>query len=580
MIQLTIDGLPIQVEEGTTILEAADKLNIYIPTLCHHPDQEVKANCRICLVENEGMHTLIPACSYPAAEGMVIHTHSPKVRKARLHILELILARHAQDCLHCRRSGTCELQEVTEAMHFVRTPRYPYRARSDAYDTTSPSIVRNASKCIACGRCAYACNEIQTVHAISKIDRGFEVKYVPPYDRPLGESVCTNCGQCVQACPTGALTIHDDTENFWSAIGTGKLIVGQVAPSIRANLAEALGEDPGTLSTGRLVTAMKRLGFDLVFDTNFTADLTIMEEGTELLGRLENNGTLPMITSCSPGWIKFCETYYPDMLENLSTCKSPQQMFGALIKTYYADKIGKKPVDILSISIMPCTAKKYEAKRPELGRDGYQDIDVVLTIQELARMIRSAGIDFSSLPESEFDAPFGLGSGAGTIFGATGGVMEAALRTVYEVVTGESLENIEFEAVRGMEGIKEAVINVGDLPVKVAVVHGLGNARKLMDAVKEGRADYHFIEIMACPGGCVGGGGNAIRKGEKMRSRKQKMAPRFEAVYEEDKRLPVRKSHENSSVKALYEEFLGKPNGHKSHELLHTTYTDRSNLLQ
>lgn len=573
MINLIINDMPIQVEEGTTILEAASRLNIHIPTLCHHPDQEVKAQCRMCLVECEGMQTLIPSCAYPASEGMSIRTHSPQVRKARMHILELILARHAQDCLHCKRSGSCELQAVSEEMHFVKTPRYPYRARSNAVDESSPSIVRNATKCIACGRCEYVCNEVQTVHAISKVNRGFEVNFVPAYDRPLGESVCVGCGQCVQVCPTGALTIRDDTDLVWDAIGTEKTIVAQVAPSVRVNLAEALGEEPGTLSTGRLVTAMKRIGFDTVFDTDFTADLTIMEEGTELLGRLKNGGALPMITSCSPGWIKFCETYYPDMLSNLSTCKSPQGMFGALIKTYYADKLGKKPQDILSVSIMPCTAKKYEAKRPELGRDGYQDVDVVITVQELARMIRAAGIDFASLPETPFDNPFGLGSGAGEIFGATGGVMEAALRTVYEVVTGETLEDIDFVQVRGFEGIKEAEIQVGGIAVKVAVAHGLGNARKLMDAVRERKVDYHFIEIMACPGGCIGGGGNFLKNWKKMK-------PRLEAVYREDRNLPLRKSHENPAVRALYEEFLGEPNGHRSHELLHTGYTDRSGLLR
>ncbi|MCC8123219.1 MAG: [FeFe] hydrogenase, group A [Oscillospiraceae bacterium] len=574
MIHLTIDGLPVAVAEGTTVLQAAQQLGISIPTLCHHPDQAVKANCRICVVENEGQATLIPSCASPVVEGMKIFTHSPKVRKVRRHILELILARHAQDCLHCKRSGSCELQKVSEDMHFVDPPRYPYHPRSNELDDySSPSIVRTASKCIACGRCEYVCSDIQEVHAIAKTNRGFDVNFGTAYNRSLGDSVCINCGQCVQACPTGALTIRDDTERFWSTIGTGKLIVAQVAPSVRINIAEAIGEDPGTISTGRLVTAMKRIGFDLVFDTNFSADLTIMEEGTELLGRLQNGGTLPMVTSCSPGWIKFCETYYADLLPNLSTCKSPQGMFGALIKTYYADKIGKKPDEIFSVSIMPCTAKKYEATRPELGRDGYQDVDLVITVQELARMIRSAGIDFKNLPESDFDQPFGLGSGAGTIFGVTGGVMEAALRTVYEVVTGQTLENIELEAVRGYEGVKEATIQVGDLPVKVAIAHGLGNARKLMDAVREGKADYHFIEIMACPGGCIGGGGNSIKDWKKM-------GDRYDAIYREDRRLPVRKSHENKEVQELYKEFLGEPNGHRSHELLHTVYTDRSVLLR
>ena len=573
MIHLTIDGLPVSVKEGSTILDAARELDIHIPTLCYHPDQNVKANCRICLVEIEGVKLLAPACSYPVSNNMVIHTHSPKVRRARRNILELILARHAQDCLHCERSGTCELQAVAEEMHFTKIPRYPFVVRSDERDESSPSILRNSAKCIACGRCVYACSEIQTVHALSKVNRGFELQFRPAYGRPLAESLCINCGQCVQACPTGALTIHDDTQKVWHTFADkSKLVIAQVAPAVRITLAEALGEEPGSISTGRLVTAMKRVGFHQVFDTDFTADLTIMEEGTELLGRLNNGGVLPMITSCSPGWIKFCETFYPEFLPNLSTCKSPQAMFGALLKTYYAEKISKKPEDILSVSVMPCTAKKYEARRPELGRDGYQDVDVVITVQELARMIRSAGIQFNSLPDTEFDAPFGLGTGAGEIFGATGGVMEAALRTVYEIVTGKTLEKVDFKQLRGFDGIKEANVDLGDITVKVAGAHGLGNARKLMDLIKSGEAQYHFVEVMACPGGCIGGGGNPVKNW-------RKMEPRLEAVYRLDESMPLRKSHENKAVNALYEEFLGEPNGHKSHELLHTAYVDRSGLL-
>ena len=573
MINLTIDGMPVQVDDGATIMDAATKLNIYIPTLCYHPDQDVKANCRICVVELVGQRRLVPACSHPAEEGMDVRTHSPKVQRTRRNVLELILARHAQDCLHCDRSGTCELQTVSEELHFVHTPRYPYAPRLNVKDESSASIVRDAHKCIVCGRCRYACSDIQSVHALAKADRGFKVTFAPAYNRPLGDSVCITCGQCVQACPTGALTIRDDTQKVWRAMDKPeKLLVAQVAPAVRITLAEALGEAPGTISTGRLVTALKRVGFHQVFDTDFTADLTIMEEGTELLHRLNNGGKLPMITSCSPGWIKFCETYYPDLIPNLSTCKSPQQMFGALLKTYYAEKIGKAPQDIFSVSIMPCTAKKFEAARPEMGRYGLRDTDAVITVQELARMIRSSGISFSLLPESEFDLPFGIGTGAGEIFGATGGVMEAALRTVYEVVTGETLEHIEFTGVRGFAGIKEAVVAVGDLNVKVAVAHGLGNARKLMDRIRAGEADYHFIEVMACPGGCIGGGGNPIKNWKKMDKR-------LGAVYVEDGSLQIRKSHENPAVTALYEEYLGSPNGHRSHDLLHTTYTDRSYLL-
>ncbi len=573
MIRLTIDGLPVEVEEGSTLMEAAKKLDIHIPTLCFHPDQDVKANCRICLVELEGNKLLVPACSYPAENGMSIRTHSPKVRRARRNILELILARHAQDCLHCDRSGTCELQAVAEEMHFVKIPRYPYVARSDESDNSSPSIVRNAAKCINCGRCEYACNQVQTVHALSKVGRGFEVQFRPAYGRTLAESICVNCGQCVQACPTGALTIRDDTQVVWHAFAVPeKLVVAQVAPAVRITLAEALGEPPGSISTGRMVSAMKRVGFHKVFDTDFTADLTIMEEGTELLGRIKSGGVLPMVTSCCPAWIKFCETFYPDLLPNLSTCKSPQQMFGALLKTYYAEKTGKKPEDILSVSVMPCTAKKFEETRPELGRNGMRDVDAVVTAQELARMIRSAGIRFDTLPDTPFDAPFGLGTGAGEIFGSTGGVMEAALRTVYEVVTGKPLENLDIKAVRGLEGVKEASVEMNGMSVKVAVTNGLSNARKIMDLVRAGKADYHFIEIMACPGGCIGGGGNPIKNNAKMK-------PRLDAVYRLDRELPLRKSHENPAVKALYEEYLGEPNGHRSHALLHTGYVNRSGLL-
>ena len=572
MINLTINGQRIAAEEGSTILEAAKKLHIKIPTLCYHPDQAVKANCRICVVEVKGQRTLVPACGYPVSEGMEVETHSPLVRKVRKNILELILSHHPQDCLKCSRCGTCELQEIAYDLGFHQEPRYDHDVRGMGIDDSSPSILRDPAKCIACGRCEYACSEIQTVHALTKEHRSYESVITTAYNKPLAETVCVNCGQCVQACPVGALTVHEEEDVVWDVIEKGgKEVVAQVAPAARVTLAEALGEDPGVVSTGRLVTALKQMGFHKVFDTNFTADLTIMEEGTELLGRLENHGVLPMITSCSPGWIKFCETFYPELIPNLSSCKSPQAMFGALLKTYYADKIGKKPEDIYSVSIMPCTAKKFEAKRPELGRDGYADIDIVLTVQELARMIRSHGIDFENLEETPFDDPFGLGSGAGEIFGATGGVMEAALRTVYEIVTEKPLASLDFHEVRGFEGIKTATVQMGDTAVNVAIAHGLGNARKLMDAVKEGKARYHFIEVMACPGGCIGGGGNPVKNWKKMEHRVQ-------AVYDTDLHLPLRKSHENPAVKQLYHDFLGKPNSTTAHRLLHTHYRDLSAL--
>jgi iron-only hydrogenase group A len=574
MAKLTIDGQSVEVKDGATILDAAKVLNIKIPTLCYHPDQAVKANCRICVVEVEGQRLLVPSCSYPVSDGMVVKTNTARVRKARMNILELIFSHHSKNCLECDRNGNCELQTIAADMHFNRDLRYPLELRGNGKDMSSPSITRDPSKCIVCNRCVVACNEVQTVFALNKENRGFKSVVTPVFGKSLIDTVCISCGQCVQACPVGALVVHDDREPVWKMIeGNEKEVVAQIAPAVRITIAEALGEDPGVVSTGRLVTAMKRVGFDKVFDTNVTADLTIMEEGTEFITRVTTGGTLPMITSCSPGWINFCETYYPELLDNLSSCKSPQGMFGALIKTFYAQKTGKDPQDIYSVSIMPCTAKKFEAKRPELATNGNPDIDAVLTVQELARMIEQCGISFKDLPETDFDDPFGLGSGAGVIFGATGGVMEAALRSVYEIITKEELQDINFTAVRGFEGVKEATIPVGDLIVKVAVAHGTGNARKLMDAVRDGKAEYHFIEIMACPGGCIGGGGNPIKNWAKMQLR-------FDAVYQADIDLPIRKSHKNPVVSELYKDFLGEPNSHKSHELLHTTYSDRSYLLK
>ncbi|MEG1496977.1 MAG: NADH-dependent [FeFe] hydrogenase, group A6 [Clostridiales bacterium] len=573
MVKLTIDGQTVEVEKNTTILEAARALHIKIPTLCYHPDQGVKANCRICVVEVEGERVLVPSCAFPVREGMVVKTTSPRVRRARKNILELIFAHHSKECLSCDKSGTCELQNIARELHFDYEIRYPTVVREATKDISSPSIVRNHSKCINCNRCITVCNEVQTVSALARERRGFETVVTPAYGKQLAETVCINCGQCVQMCPVGALVVHDDRDKVWDMIDSHKEVVAQVAPAVRITLGEALGLEPGVVTTGKVVTAMKRLGFDKVFDTDFTADLTIMEEGTELISRIKNGGALPMITSCSPGWIKFCETFYPDLLPHLSSCKSPQGMFGALIKTYYAKQQNKEPEDIYSVSVMPCTAKKFEAKRPELGRDGYQDIDAVLTVQELARMIDYAGISFKDLPETEFDSPFGLGSGAGEIFGVTGGVMEAALRTVYAVLTGAELENIDIKAVRGFEGVKEATVQVGDIPVKVAVAHGMGNARKLLEAIREGKADYHFIEVMTCPGGCIGGGGNPLKNWKKMDYR-------LDAVYKTDLNLPVRLSHQNKEVAMLYKDYLGEPNGYLSHELLHTHYVDRSNIVK
>ena len=574
MINLVIDGIPVSVEEGTTILEAARQIHIDIPTLCYHEDQEVKAACRICVVEVNGAEVLQPACATMVTEGMDVKTASPRVIRTRRNLLELIFARHPQNCLSCNKNGQCQLQKI--AADLGRQPhkvRYVYDPRRLAADRSSPSITREPAKCVLCRRCIEMCARVQQVGVISLENRGYRTNVVPIFGQKLADTACVNCGQCYQVCPTGAITIHDDTWRVYEEYDEGKDLVVQVAPSVRINLAECLGAEPGTVSTGRMVTALKRLGFKKVLDADFTADLTIMEEGTELLNRLQNGGTLPMITSCCPAWVKFCETFYPAQRGHLSSCKSPQQMFGALIKTWCAEKMGLDPANICSVSVMPCTAKKYELTRPEMRDSGHRDVDISITVQELANMIKAAGIAFDKLEETPFDSPTGTGSGAGLIFGATGGVMEAALRTVYEIVTGQPLEKLEFESVRGLEGVREASVELNGQTVRLCVAHGLGNARKVMERVKAGTAPWDFIEIMACPGGCVGGGGNAPRSWEKIKAR-------AEAVYEAETKLPLRKSHENPQVQQLYREFLGEPNSEKAHHLLHTEYIDRSDLLR
>ncbi len=573
MINLTIDGCPVCVPEGTSILEAAKTVNIKIPTLCYHEDQAVKAACRICVVEVNGGKNLQAACSTPVGEGMVVKTSSPRVIHYRRNILALILARHPMECLTCQRNETCELRQIAAQLGVQHESHdYLHDPRDLPKDCSSPSIVRDPAKCIVCGRCIAACSQIQGLDIISKENRGYRTNIVLPYGRALADTTCVNCGQCYQVCPTGAITIHDDTWRIYEAYDQGKDLVVQIAPSVRVNLAECLGEAPGTVSTGRIVTALHRLGFTRVLDADFAADLTIMEEGTELLGRIQNGGVMPMITSCCPAWIKYCETYYPDQTDHLSTCKSPQQMFGPLIKTWCAEKMGLKPENIFSVSVMPCTAKKFEVARPEMNASGYRDVDTSITVQELANMIKTAGIDFSKLEETPFDSPTGLGSGAGLIFGATGGVMEAALRTVYEVVTGKPLEKLEFESVRGFDGIKEASVDLNGTVVRVCIAHTLANAKIVMDQVRAGTAPYDFIEIMACPGGCISGGGNAPRTWTKVQAR-------ADAIYAEEKRLPVRKSHESPEIKQVYSEYLGEPNSELCHHLLHTTYSDRGDLL-
>lgn len=573
LINLTIDGEKIEVPEGTTILQAASLLNVHIPTLCYHEDQAVKAVCRICVVEVEGQRLLPAACSTPVSEGMVVKTASPKVIAARKNIMELILARHPQDCLNCSKNGSCELQKIARNLNMTRPNRYEQDIRSARFDDSSPSIVRDMRKCILCNRCVEVCSGKQGVMVMAKENRGFDTVIVPPYGKKLVDTSCVNCGQCVQVCPVGAISINDDTEKVYSQIEAGKTMVVQIAPSVRITLAESLGYAPGTVTTGKIVHALHKIGFKWVFDSDFSADLTIMEEGTEFLNRLNNGGTLPLITSCCPAWVKYCETYAYDELEHLSSAKSPQQMFGAVIKTYFAKKENIDPADICSVSVMPCTAKKFECKRPEFNDSGYQDVDISITVVELAKMIRTAGIDFDDLDDHPFDSPFGLGSGAGQIFGSTGGVMEAALRTVSEVVTGKPLQKLEFEAVRGLDSVREAELTLNGQTLKVAIVHGLSNVKPLLEQIQEGTSPYHFIEVMACEGGCIGGGGNEPKTRKKVRERQR-------AIYEEDKKLPLRKSHENPYVKALYEDYLKEPLSAEAHRLLHTKYYSRRDLLR
>ncbi len=570
MINLTIDGREVQVETGSTILEAAQAAGINIPTLCHHPELRPEGACRVCVVEVENARTLLASCVHPAADGMVVKTNSPRVRQARRTIVELMLANHPSDCLICERNNNCELQRIAHDLG-IREIRYSGEKRSWEKDTSSPSLVRDPEKCILCGRCVRVCNEVQSVGTLNYNYRGFDTLVAPAYDRGLADAACVFCGQCSVVCPTGAIVEKSYVDEVWNALADPeKHVIVQTAPAVRVAIGEEFGLAPGSVSTGKLVAGLRRLGFDAVFDTDFAADLTIMEEGHELIHRLQTGGTLPLITSCSPGWIKFIEHNFPQLLPHLSTCKSPQQMFGAVAKTYYADKIGLPPEKIYVVSIMPCTAKKFEAQRPEMGRNGIPDVDAVLTTRELGKMMKEAGIDFTRLPDEEYDDPLGISTGAGVIFGATGGVMEAALRTAVEVITKKELADINFTQVRGLEGVKEATIDVDGLQLKVAVAHGLANARKLMEKLAAGEADYHFIEIMACPGGCIGGGGQPFPVDREVRQ------ARINGIYRADESLPLRKSHENPAVQQLYKEFLGEPLGEKSHELLHTTYTPRN----
>lgn len=576
MVNITIDNRKIQVPKNYTILEAARFANIEIPTLCFLKDINEIGACRMCVVEIKGARSLQAACVYPVSEGLEIYTQSPTVREARKVTLELILSNHDKKCLTCVRSKNCELQTLAEELN-IKDIRFEGETSKLPLDDFSPSVVRDPNKCVLCRRCVSMCKNVQQVSVIDTNERGFKSIVSSAFNKSLNEVPCTMCGQCINVCPVGALREKDDTDKVWSALANPDLhVVVQTAPAVRVAIGEEFGMPIGSRATSNMVAALRRLGFSKVFDTDTAADLTIMEEGTELLNRIKNGGKLPLITSCSPGWIKFCEHNYPEFLDNLSSCKSPHEMFGAVLKSYYAEKEGIDPSKIFVVSVMPCTAKKFEAKRPEMNSTGYPDVDVVITTRELARMIKEAGIDFANVSDEHFDDPMGDASGAGVIFGATGGVMEAALRTVAEILSGKSIDDIEYEQVRGVEGIKEASVQAGDLTIKAAVAHGLGNARKLLDKIKAGEADYHFIEIMACPGGCVNGGGQPIQP-SKVRSWTDLRTERAKAIYQEDRELPIRKSHENPKVKALYEEYFGEPGSHKSHELLHTHYMKREN---
>ena len=574
MIPLTIDGARVEVPAGTTVLEASRLAGVKIPTLCYLKDINQSGSCRMCVVDT-GARAFQAACVLPVTKDMVVKTNTPELREARKTILQLILSNHDKKCLTCVRSQNCELQKLCRDLGVENGDEYAGAMNQYDIDDVSPSIVRDNNKCVVCRRCVAACEKVQEVGVIGATNRGFKTAIASPWDMHLSEMACINCGQCITVCPVGALHEKDDTDQVWKYLADKtKHVVVQPAPAVRAALGEEFGLPMGTRVTGKMVAALRRLGFDKVFDTDFAADLTIMEEGTELVDRITNNGVLPMITSCSPGWIKFCEHYYPEFLPNLSTCKSPHEMEGAMVKSYYAEKAGIDPKDIIVVSVMPCTAKKYEAKRPELTNGGYPDVDVVITTRELARMIKEANINFNKLPDEDFDDLLGESSGASVIFGATGGVMEAALRTAYTLITGDELKDVNFTAVRGVDGIKEATVKIGDLDVSVAVASSTSMAKKLLESIKNGEKKYAFIEVMGCPGGCVNGGGQPIVDAN-TRAEVDIRTERAKALYNEDADKRIRKSHENPMIKKIYADYLEKPNSHKAHKLLHTHYTAR-----
>ena len=571
MVNLKIDNIPVSVPAGTSVLEAARSAGIKIPSLCFLKDINEIGACRICVVEVKGAKSLVASCVYPVSEGMEVFTNTEKVRHSRQLTLELILSNHRMDCLTCSRSGRCELQDLARDLG-IDAVRYAADNLPPQIEDSAPHLIRDNSKCILCRRCTAVCRKTQEVGVIGCNDRGFATHVGCAFDRDLNEVDCVSCGQCIVACPTGALQEKDDTAKVWAALNdpTKHVVVGP-APSIRVTLGECFGMPIGTNVEGKMVTALRRLGFDKVFDVDNAADFTIMEEGTEFLHRLQEGGTLPLITSCSPGWIRFCEQHYPDMVPNLSSCKSPQQMFGTLVKTYYAEKMGINPRDIFVVSIMPCTAKKYEVRREEMRQHGWLPVDVSLTTRELGRMITRAGLLFQNLPDGEFDEMLGVSTGAATIFGASGGVMGAALRTAVEIVTKGEMKPLEFTEVRGMTGIKEASYDLPGKTVRVCVASGLSNAKKVLDGVKSGEMQYDFIEIMACPGGCINGGGQPIQHAD-VRNWTDVRSLRAKALYTQDEGMTYRRSHENPIVQQVYKEYLGEPGGHRAHELLHTVY--------
>jgi NADP-reducing hydrogenase subunit HndD len=582
LIKLNIDGKNVEVPRGTTIYKAARSIGIDIPVLCYMELKDLNienkpGGCRICVVEVEGYRNLVPSCSTDVQEGMVVKTSSLRVMNARRTVLELILSDHPKDCLVCAKSGNCELQDMAIRLGVRKIPGQEYAEMSSYRIDTSPSIIREMDKCIMCRRCETMCNDFQTVGALNAVNRGFEAVVAPAFEMNLEHSPCTYCGQCVAVCPTGALTEVDHTPDVINALSDpSKTVIVQTAPAVRAALGEEFGHEAGTLVTGKMVAALRQLGFNYVFDTDFAADLTIMEEGTELLGRLtkfldgDKEVKLPILTSCCPAWVSFFEHHFPEMKDVPSTARSPQQMFGAIAKTYFADKIGVKREDLVVVSIMPCLAKKYECQRDEFAVDGNPDVDFSISTRELAHLIKDANIGFNELPEEDFDKPLGESTGAAVIFGTTGGVIEAATRTAYEIHTKKSLPKVDFEELRGLDGIREATVDMDGFPLRIGIAHGLGNARKLLEDIKEGKSEFHAIEIMACPGGCIGGGGQPLHHGDS-----KVLKSRAKAIYQEDSNKVLRKSHENPYIQNLYKEFLGEPLSEKAHHLLHTHYFDK-----